>query len=309
MEVFALILFFSIVVLFVIYDKKTKKAKGVMVIDSETNETMEFYAKIVFVNGSTLGSTFVLLNSTSEAHPNGLGNGSGQLGHNLMDHHFRCGAEGTVEGFEDKYTYGRRANGIYIPRYQNFKDDKRDYLRGFGYQGAASRGHWHKEVAELDFGGDFKEILSRPAESWTMGLGGFGEMLPYYENKVYIDHSKKDKWGQPVLAIDCEYKENEAKMREDMMYDAAEMLEAAGAKNVKAYDNGCYPGMTIHEMGTDPKKSVLNKWNQMHEVSNVFVTDGSCMPSSACQNPSLTYMALTARAVDYAVKELKKKNI
>ncbi len=169
-----------------------------------------------------------------------------------------------------------------------------------------------KEVAELDFGGDFKEILSRPAESWTMGLGGFGEMLPYYENKVYIDHSKKDKWGQPVLAIDCEYKENEAKMREDMMYDAAEMLEAAGAKKVKAYDNGCYPGMTIHEMGTarmgnDPKESVLNKWNQMHEVSNVFVTDGSCMPSSACQNPSLTYMALTARACDYAVKELKKK--
>jgi choline dehydrogenase-like flavoprotein len=156
--------------------------------------------------------------------------------------------------------------------------------------------------------------MSRPADSWSMGLGGFGEMLPYYENKVYIDHSKKDKWGQPVLAIDCEYKENEAKMREDMMNDAAEMLEAAGMKNVRTYDNDCYPGMAIHEMGTarmgnDPKTSVLNKWNQMHEVSNVFVTDGSCMPSIACQNPSLTFMALTARACDYAVKELKKKNI
>jgi choline dehydrogenase-like flavoprotein len=285
-----------------------------MVIDAETNETMEFYAKIVFVNGSTLGSTFILLNSTSEAHPNGLGNGSGQLGHNLMDHHFRCGAEGTAEGFEDKYTYGRRANGIYIPRYQNYGNDKRDYLRGFGYQGGASRGNWQADVAELAFGADFKNNMSKPADHWRMGLGGFGEMLPYYENKVYIDHSKKDKWGQPVLAIDCETKDNEAKMREDMMNDAAEMLEAAGLKNIQTYDNDYYPGMAIHEMGTarmgnDPKDSVLNKWNQMHEVSNVFVTDGSCMPSIACQNPSLTFMALTARAADYAVKELKKKNI
>jgi choline dehydrogenase-like flavoprotein len=243
-----------------------------------------------------------------------MGNASGQLGHNLMDHHFRCGAEGTAEGFEDKYTYGRRANGIYIPRYQNVGGDKRDYLRGFGYQGGASRGSWHKEVAELAFGENFKSTMSLPADSWSMGLGGFGEMLPYYENKVYIDHNKKDKWGQPVLAIDCEYKENEAKMREDMMNDAAEMLEASGIKNVKTYDNDCYPGMAIHEMGTarmgnDPKDSVLNKWNQMHEVSNVFVTDGSCMPSIACQNPSLTFMALTARACDYAVKELKKGNI
>jgi choline dehydrogenase-like flavoprotein len=274
---------------------------------------MEFYAKIVFVNGSTLGSTFVLLNSTSEAHPNGLGNGSGQLGHNLMDHHFRCGASGDAEGFDDKYTYGRRANGIYIPRYQNIGNDKRDYLRGFGYQGGASRANWQGDVAELSFGADLKQKMTTPGK-WSMGLGGFGEMLPYYENKVYIDKTKKDKWGQPVLAIDCEYKENEKKMRVDMMNDAAEMLEKAGMKNIKTFDNGCYPGMAIHEMGTarmgnDPKTSVLNKWNQMHEVNNVFVTDGSCMPSIACQNPSLTFMALTARACDYAVKELKKKNI
>lgn len=297
----------------IIYDKDTKKAKGVMVIDAQTNKTMEFYAKIVFVNGSTLGSTFILLNSTSEAHPNGLGNGSGQLGHNLMDHHFRCGASGEAEGFDDKYTYGRRANGIYIPRYQNIGNDKRGYLRGFGYQGGASRSNWQNDVAELSFGADLKEKMTKPGK-WSMGLGGFGEMLPYYENKVYIDHNKKDKWGQPVLAIDCEYKENEKKMRVDMMNDAAEMLEKAGMKNIKTYDNGCYPGMAIHEMGTarmgnDPKTSVLNKWNQMHEVNNVFVTDGSCMPSIACQNPSLTFMALTARAADYAVKELKKKNI
>lgn len=297
----------------ILYDKDTKKATGVLVIDAETMETMEFYAKIIFVNASTLGTAFILLNSTSEAHPNGLGNGSGQLGHNLMDHHFRCGASGDAEGFEDKYYYGRRANGIYVPRYRNMNGEKRDYVRGFGYQGGASRGTWHENIAEMAIGGDFKDKMSTPGK-WSMGLGGFGEMLPYYENHVYIDKSKKDKWGQPVIAIDCEYKENEKKMRIDMMNDAAEMLEIAGIKNVSTHDSGCDPGMAIHEMGTarmgkDPKTSVLNAFNQMHEVKNVFVTDGSCMPSTACQNPSLTYMALTARACDYAVKELKKQNI
>ncbi|MCX2485474.1 GMC oxidoreductase [Pedobacter sp. MR2016-24] len=297
----------------IIYDKDTQKATGVMVIDSETKENIEFFAKIVFVNGSTLGSTFLLLNSTSEAHPNGLGNGSGELGHNLMDHHFRTGATGEAEGFENKYTYGRRANGIYIPRYQNMGNDKRDYLRGFGYQGGASRTNWHKDVAELAFGGDFKDQMTQPGV-WNMGLGGFGESLPYHENRVYIDKTKKDKWGMHVLAIDCEFKENEQKMRIAMMNDAAEMLEAAGMKNIQTYDAGSTPGMAIHEQGTarmglDPKTSVLNKWNQMHEVKNVFVTDGSCMPSIACQNPSLTFMALTARAADYAVTELKKGNI
>lgn len=297
----------------IIYDKDTQKAKGVVVIDSETKETIEYFAKIVFVNGSTLGSTFLLLNSTSAEHPNGLGNGSGQLGHNLMDHHFRCGASGRAEGFDDKYTYGRRANGIYIPRYRNMGNDKRDYVRGFGYQGGASRGNWHADVAEMAFGAEFKDQMTVPG-AWNMGLGGFGESLPHFENRVYIDKSKKDKWGQPVLAIDCEFKDNERKMRVDMMNDAAEMLEAAGIKDVKTYDNGSAPGMAIHEMGTarmghDPKTSVLNKWNQMHEVKNVFVTDGSCMTSAACQNPSLTYMALTARACDFAVSELKKGNL
>ncbi|MCY1500466.1 6'''-hydroxyparomomycin C oxidase [compost metagenome] len=297
----------------IIYDKNTQKASGVRIIDAETNEVMEYFSKIVFVNGSTLGTTFILLNSVSDEHPNGLGNASGELGHNLMDHHFRCGASGKAEGFEDKYTFGKRANGIYIPRYRNIGKDKRDYVRGFGYQGGASRGNWHAEVAELAFGGEIKDLMSTPG-AWTMGLGGFGESLPHHENRVYIDKTKKDKWGLPVLAIDCEFKENEAKMRVDMMNDAAEMLELAGIKDVKTYDNGCTPGMAIHEMGTarmghDPKTSVLNKWNQMHEVKNVFVTDGSCMPSAACQNPSLTYMALTARACDYAVSELKKGNL
>lgn len=297
----------------ILYDKDKKRATGVRVIDAETNETMEFYSRIIFVNGSTLGTTFLLLNSTSDVFPDGFGNSSGQLGHNLMDHHFRTGASGVAEGFDDKYYYGRRANGVYIPRFRNIGGDKRDYLRGFGYQGGASRTGWQRDVAELNFGADFKEELTKPGP-WKMGLMGFGEMLPYYENKVTLDKSKKDKWGQPVLAIDCEFKENEAKMRIDMQNDAAEMLENAGIKDVKTYDNGCFPGMAIHEMGTarmgnDPKTSVLNKWNQMHDVPNVFITDGSCMTSSACQNPSLTYMALTARACDYAVKELKKMNI
>ncbi len=297
----------------IIYDRQKNKATGVRVIDAETNQTMEFFARIIFVNGSTLGSTFVLLNSTSDTFPDGLGNSSGQLGHSLMDHHFKCGAQGTAVGYEDKYFYGRRANGIYVPRFRNIGKDKRDYVRGFGYQGGASRTGWQRDVAELAFGADFKEKATLPGP-WKMGLGGFAETLPYFENKVTLDKTKKDKWGQPVLAIDCEFKDNEKKMRIDMMNDAAEMLEAAGMKDVATYDNGSFPGMAIHEMGTarmgnDPKTSVLNRWNQMHDVKNVFVTDGSCMNSAACQNPSLTYMALTARAADYAVSEMKKNNL
>jgi choline dehydrogenase-like flavoprotein len=298
----------------ILYDKQKKRAKGVLVIDTETMQTIEYQAKIIFVCGSTLASTFLLLNSIELGGlPDGLGNSSGQLGLNLMDHHFRCGASGEIEGYEDKYTYGRRPNGIYIPRYRNWFGDKRDYLRGFGYQGGASRYGWSRNVAELSIGAELKAELVEPGK-WSMGLGGFGEMLPYSENKVTIDKTKRDKWGQYVLAIDCELKENEQKMRLDMMTDAAEMLEASGAKKVYTFDNGSFPGMAIHEMGTarmgnDPKDSVLNKWNQMHDVPNVFVTDGSCMTSISCVNPSLTFMALTARAADYAVAELKKGNL
>lgn len=297
----------------ILYDKDKKRATGVRVIDRETHDVIEYSARIIFVNGSTLGSTFVLLNSTSDAFPEGLGNSSGQLGHNLMDHHFKAGASGEAVGFDDKYYYGRRANGIYVPRFRNINGDKRDYLRGFGYQGGASRTGWQKDVAEMSFGEELKEKATLPGP-WRMGLGGFGETLPYFENKVTLDRSKKDKWGQPVLSIDAEFKDNEKKMRLDMMNDGAEMLEAAGMKNITTYDNGSYPGMAIHEMGTarmgkDPKTSVLNKWNQMHDVPNVFVTDGSAMASTACQNPSLTYMALTARACDYAFNEMKKMNL
>jgi choline dehydrogenase-like flavoprotein len=297
----------------ILYDKDTKKAKGVEVLDAETNMTYEYYAKIIFLNASTLNSTWILMNSATDIWDGGLGSSSGELGHNLMDHHFRLGASGKMEGFEDKYYYGKRPTGIYIPRFRNIGDDKRDYIRGFGYQGAASREGWSRNVAEMNMGADFKDALCEPG-AWTMGITAFGETLPYHENKVTLDKTKKDKWGLNVLAIDAEIKENELKMRKDMMEDAKEMLENSGLKEVKTFDNGYALGQGIHEMGTarmglDPKTSVLNKFNQVWDAPNVYVTDGAAMTSAACQNPSLTYMALTARAVDHAVSELKKGNI
>lgn len=297
----------------VIYDSETKKASGVRVQDAESGEVQEYFAKIVFLNASALGSTWIMMNSKSDAHPEGLGNQSGELGHNLMDHHFKAGAEGEFDGFEDMYYTGRRPNGIYVPRFRNITEKHPDFIRGYGYQGGASRESWRSAIAELGIGEELKEDIQKPGK-WRMGLMGFGEMLPYHENKVTLDSSKLDKHGQPTFNFDCEFKHNELEMRKDMQSAAAEMLEKAGFKNVRTYDKIGGPGLGIHEMGTarmgrDPKTSVLNKWNQVHTVPNVFVTDGACMTSSACQNPSLTYMALTARAADFAVKELKKGNL
>ena len=297
----------------VLYDKDKKRATGVRIIDAQDNKTYDFFSKIVFLNASALNSTWVLMNSATDVWPDGLGSSSGELGHNLMDHHFRAGASGDAEGYDDKYYYGRRPNGPYIPRYQNIGNDKRNYLRGFGYQGGASRDGWGREVAELGIGGAFKDALSEPGP-WGVGFTAFAEMLPYHDNKISLDKDKKDKWGLPVLAIDCEIKENEKAMRKDMMENAKEMLEIGGIKNVNTWDAGYFPGMGIHEMGTarmgrDPKTSVLNGNNQVWDAPNVYVTDGAAMTSAACVNPSLTYMALTARAADHAVKELKKMNL
>jgi choline dehydrogenase-like flavoprotein len=297
----------------ILYDKDTKKATGVEVLDAETNQTYEYFAKVIFLNASTLNSTWVLMNSATDVWEGGLGSSSGELGHNLMDHHFRLGASGRMEGFDDKYVFGRRPNGIYIPRFRNLGNEKRDYLRGFGYQGGAGREGWGRNVAELSIGGDFKDALCEPG-GWTMGITAFGETLPYHENKVTLDKTKKDKWGLNILSIDAEIKQNEISMRKDMMADGQEMLEMAGLKDVKTFDTGYTLGMGIHEMGTarmglDPKTSVLNKYNQVWDATNVYVTDGSAMTSAACQNPSLTYMAMTARAVDHAFTELKKGNI
>ena len=297
----------------IIYDKDSKKAKGVEVLDAETNKTYQFYSKIVFLNASALNSAWVLMNSATDVWKDGLGSSSGELGHNIMDHHYNIGASGTVDGYENDTTFGRRANGFYITRFANLYGDKRDYLRGFGYQGSASRQGWSRDIAELNIGGNFKEALTEPG-SWTIGATGFGEILPYHENKITLDKNVKDKWGLPVLSMDAELKENEFKMRKDIKTDLVAMFEAAGVKNITTHDSGHAMGHGIHEMGTarmgnDPKTSVLNGNNQVWDCKNIFVTDGACMTSSACQNPSLTYMALTARAVDFAVSELKKGNL
>lgn len=299
----------------IMYDQDTKRATGVRIVDAETKETMEFKAKVIFVCASTVGSTSILLQSRSERFPNGLGNDSGELGHNLMDHHFKAGAVGKFEGFEDKYYTGRRPNGIYIPRFRNLggETNAKDFIRGYGYQGGASRQDWSESVRELSYGKDLKNALLSPG-GWQAGLMGFGETLPYHENKMYLDYDKLDQWGLPTVTFDAEFKQNEFNMRKDMIAQAMEMLDKAGFKDILPWDDIGAPGLGIHEMGTarmgrDPKTSVLNANNQLHDVPNVYVTDGSAMTSAACQNPSLTYMALTARAANHAVGELKKMNL
>ncbi|GAB4026498.1 GMC oxidoreductase [Spirosoma gilvum] len=298
----------------VLYDEKKGKATGVRVIDQNTKEVREYYSRIIFLNASAFASTSILMNSKSHRFPNGMGNDSDQLGRNIMDHHLAAGAAGSFEGMEDQYYFGRRANGVYIPRYRNWNGDKRDYVRGFGYQGGAGRGGWGRGNGMEGFGADFKDSLTKPGP-WTMSLGGFGEMIADPNNRMTLSPDQKDKWGLPVIVFDAAYGENEKKMRIDMMNDAAEMLEAAGFKNVTPYnDTTKNPGIGIHEMGTarmgrDPKTSILNAHNQIHTVKNVFNTDGACMASASCVNPSLTYMALTARAADFAVKEMKKGNL
>jgi choline dehydrogenase-like flavoprotein len=297
----------------VVYDANRKRASGVRVMDANTNATTEYRSRVVFLCASTLNSTWLLMRSATDVWPGGLGSSSGELGHNLMDHHFRCGASGTVDELNDRSVYGRRPNGFYIPRFRNLFGDRREYLRGFGYQGSASRQGWQRAIAELGIGAAFKDEVATPGP-WRIGGTGFGEMLPNHANKITLDPEKKDKWGLPVLAVDCATGENERLMRVDMMNDMAEMLEAAGVKNVRINDDGYFPAMGIHEMGTawmgcDPKTSVLNSHNQVWDCPNVFVTDGSFMTSSAAHNPSLGYMAFTARASAFAVEELKRGNL
>lgn len=299
----------------VIYNDETGKAEGVRVIDTETMEAHEYFAKVIFLNASCLPSTAIMMNTKSKRHPNGLGNASGELGHNLMDHHFRVGASGSYDGFNDKYYKGRRPAGLYVARFRNIdkSSTRKDYLRGFGYQGGASREGWSRNIAELNMGGEFKDALMQPGQ-WRMGMTAFGEMLPSHENYIKLNYDKLDKWGQPTLTIDCEFKENAMAMRKDMKQSAVDMLEASGFKDINTFDSIGAPGLGIHEMGTarmgrDPKTSVLNSNNQIWDCPNVFVTDGACMTSSGNQNPSITYMALTARAADFAVSELKKQNL
>ncbi|WP_166963052.1 GMC oxidoreductase [Yeosuana marina] len=301
----------------VIYDDATKKATGVKVIDAETKEIIVYQAKIIFLCASAIASAAILLQSKSERFPNGLGNDSGELGHNIMDHHFKVGASARAEGFEDKYVKGRRANGVYIPRFRNLggKTNTKDFIRGYGYQGGATRSGISELVAELKYGPELKEAILKPGE-WRIGLTAFGETLPDHSNRMYLDYDKLDEWGLPTVTFDADFGENELAMRKDMREQAVKMLEAAGFKDVEGYDDieGRAMGLGIHEMGTarmgrDPKTSVLNEFNQIHSCTNVYVTDGSFMTSAGCQNPSLTYMAFTARAANHAAEQLKNNNL
>jgi choline dehydrogenase-like flavoprotein len=294
----------------IIYDDLSQKAKGVRVIDTLSNEQFEYFAKIIFLNASTIATAGILLSSKSARFPNGFGNDSGELGHNLMDHHSSAGAYGIYDGLENFYYKGRRPCGFLIPRYRNLRDDEPlDFKRGYNIQGDGERAEWQDRGGEPGFGIDFKRKLSIPGQ-WTVWMAGWGECLPYHENKVELHGTEKDKWGLPLIKIDFSFKDNEEKMMDDIKNTCAEMLSTAGFKDIDAFNYHKPGGSTVHEMGTarmgiDPKTSVLNGNNQIHAAKNVFVTDGSCMTSSACQNPSLTYMALTARACHYAIKALK----
>lgn len=286
----------------VLYDDLKQRATGVTVMDAVSRKTTTYFANVIFLNASTLGTTQILLHSTSPRFPEGMGNDHGILGHYLMDHHFQAGAIGELAlRTNSRAPAGKCLNGIYIPRFRNLElgaTIRRDYLRGFAYQGVS--GH---EAATSD-----------PLQQWALSIGAWGEQLPVYHNHVKLNSAVKDKYGLPTLDIDCAFGENEFAMRTDMTTSAAEMLERCGFRNIIPFNHPPVPGHCVHEMGTarmgkDARTSVLNKWNQLHSVPNVFVTDGSCMTSSACQNPSLTYMALTARAVDHAVSELKRQQI
>jgi choline dehydrogenase-like flavoprotein len=293
-----------------LFDERTRRVTGVRVIDGQTKAALECKGRLLFLCAGCLESTRILLNSATREFPSGLANSSGELGHNLMDHHMGSGAEGIMPGHADKVVFGNRPNGFYIPRFRNVSTKQKDFVRGYGYQGGSNREDWSRGSTLSGFGPSFKKILSAPGP-WRLGMGGFGECLPSHQNFVEIDGEKVDAWGIPVLRINCQYGANELAMSRDIAIQAAEMLAAAGATNIVVTETITHPGLAIHEMGTarmgrDPKTSVLNNYNQAHDVKNLFVTDGASMVSSSCVNPSITYMALTARACDYAVAQLKR---
>jgi choline dehydrogenase-like flavoprotein len=293
----------------VIYDERRNRAAGVRVIDAKTKATHEYFGRIVFLCASTLATAQILLHSK-------IANSSGEVGHNLMDHISKAGARGTVPGLQDKYVYGRRPTGTYIPRFRNLGrpgEPKVAFLRGYGIQAGAGREGWGRGADEPGLGVELKQRLREPGP-WQISLQGYGECLPRHENYVDLDPVRTDQWGIPLLRVQCGWSENERALREDVKTQSAQMLEAAGCRNVATYDDDGPPGFSVHEMGTarmgrDPKTSVLNAYNQAHDVPNLFVTDGACMASTSCVNPSLTYMALTARAADHAVNELKRQSL
>lgn len=294
------------------YDPAKKRISAVRVIDAQTGERKRFTAKLVFLCASTVGSLQILLNSKSETFPNGLANRSGTLGHYLMDHISRAGAVAVMPGFEGHYYHGNRPNGVYVPRFRNLagRDGDADFSRGYGYQVAAMPLEWRAMSAQIPgFGAAFKQALRKPGP-WIVYLAGFGECLPYRDNQVQLDATQRDRFGIPQVTFDFRFRDNEQRMRKDLIAQARAMLDVAGAQHISAMDIPNVGGDAIHEMGgarmgADPTQSVLNAHNQAHDVANLFVSDGACMTSSSCVNPSLTYMALTARAVDYATQQLR----
>jgi choline dehydrogenase-like flavoprotein len=292
----------------VVYDPDRNRAAGIRVIDAETHESFEVYGRVVFLCASAMESARILLNSKSPQFPEGLANSSGELGRNLMDHVMGGGAEGVIPGNEDRIPFGRRPNGLYVPRFRNVKSKDSPFLRGYGFQGGGFRERWEQGLDEPGFGRDFKHSL-RSWGPWRLRFYGFGECLPNRQNRVTLDPEVRDRWGIPALRVHMKWGENEKALLSDMAQTAGEMLEAAGAKEIELFEEDNPPGLTIHEMGTarmgrDPKTSVLNGFNQAHDVPNLFLTDGASMTSSSCVNPSITYMMLTARACDYAVKAM-----
>jgi len=294
----------------VLYDQRRGRAAGVRAVDAESGKTLEFHARVIFLCASALESARILLNSKSARFPTGLGNSSDQLGRNVMDHPFGAGAEAQLPGIDDHRTFGNRPNGIYIPRFRNVTSKHPRFVRGYGFQGGGGRAGWERGAYSQGFGADFKRALLKDPGPWRVWLGGWAECLPRPENRVTLHPTLKDRWGVPALHIECTWGPNERALLEDMQSTAAEILEGAGARDIRTFNEELAPGLCIHEMGTarmgsDPRTSVLNRWNQAHDVPNVFVTDGACMTSSANQNPSMTYMALTARACRHAVEQLK----
>jgi choline dehydrogenase-like flavoprotein len=294
----------------VIYDEATGKASGVRVIDATTGEGRTHEARVVFLCASAIASSAIMLNSVSERFQSGIANRSDALGRYLMDHISGQRANGVHPGFSDRYYSGKRPGGIYIPRYRNLNDQEEDFVRGYGFQGNARRMTWNRGADEAGVGAELKAELHQPGP-WTFGMIAFGEMLPRADNRVTLHKTRTDKWGIPVPVIDCSWGDNDLKLAAKAAADAKEMMEAAGFTNITTTEEPFAPGHSIHEMGTarmgrDPATSVLNGYNQAHDVKNLFVTDGACMTSSACQNPSLTYMAITARAANYAAQQLKE---
>jgi choline dehydrogenase-like flavoprotein len=296
-----------------IYDAKRGRIGAVRVIDANTLKESEYQARVVFLCASAIESVRLLLNSKSARFPDGMANSSGTLGRYVMDHHYGSGASGTMNGFQDRTTFGQRPNGIYIARFRNVSKQHPDFLRGYGMQGGSSRRDWHRGITVPGFGADFKKSMLGLG-AWTLGAAGWGETLPHADNRVTIDHNIKDKWGVPAARMDVRWRENERAMQRDMMVSMAEMLDAAGCTDIKQQPVEHPPGHCIHEMGgarmsKTSDQGVLNSWNQAWDVQNLFITDGACMASSACQNPSITYMALTARACDHAVSQMKRNEL